>query len=462
MIFLPTIRRVVGITGAVLMLLGVIGLASRANAQVGDHVLTIDITGPITNVTSDFLDRALEKTEADEAALLVLRVDTPGGLLDATRTIVGLLLAAGVPTAALVAPEGSRAGSAGTFIVAATNVAAMVPGTNIGAASPVGGGGGEELPETLQNKVTNDAAALMRDIAEQRERNSEKLEETVTTAVAFSSSEAVAEGVIDLVVPNMAGLLEQLDGRVVTVDGEPVTLTTRGLPVRKIEENILELFLSVLADPNLSFLLLSLGSLGLVVEFWNPGILIPGIAGAILLILAFLGLGNLNANWAGVLLILLAGVLAVLEVYIAGFGAAGVGAMIAFVLGSFVLFAQFGTPSPTAPSIGFRISPWVLYPTLTLVVGSGTAFLYVVRQASKRRPEAETHPLIGAIGEAVIELSPRGSVRVGGELWTALVAGGGKIGSGDAVRVIDVDGVTTTVEALEPEISNGDNENPVN
>ena len=260
----------------------------------------------------------------------------------------------------------------------------------------------------------------------------------------------------------MAGLLEQLDGLVVTVDGEPVTLTTRGLPVRKIEKNILELFLSVLADPNLSFLLLSLGSLGLVVEFWNPGILIPGIAGAILLILAFLGLGNLNANWAGVFLILLAGFLAVLEVYIAGFGATGVGAMIAFVLGSFVLFAQFGTPSPTAPSIGFRISPWVLYPTLTLVVGSGTALLYVVRQASKRRPEAEMHPLIGAIGEAVIELSPRGSVQVGGELWTALVVGGGKIGSGDAVRVIDVDGVTATVEALEPEISNGDNEKPVN
>lgn len=460
MIFLPTIRRAVGITGAILMLLGVIGLASRANAQVSDHVLTIDITGPITNVTSDFLDRALEKTEADEAVLLVLRVDTPGGLLDATRTIVGLLLAAGVPTAALVAPEGARAGSAGTFIVAATNVAAMVPGTNIGAASPVGGDG-EELPETLQNKVTNDAAALMRDIAEQRGRNSEKLEETVTTGASFSSSEAVAEGVVDLVVPNMAGLLEQVDGRVVTVGGEPVTLTTRGLPVRKIEKTILELFLSVLADPNLSFLLLSLGSLGLVVEFWNPGILIPGIAGAILLILAFLGLGNLNANWAGVLLILLAGVLAVLEVYIAGFGAAGVGAMIAFVLGSFLLFAQFGTPSPTAPSIGFRINPWVLYPTLTVVVGSGTALLYLVRQASKRRPEAETHPLIGAIGEAVIELSPRGSVQVGGELWTALVAGGGKIGSGDAVRVIDVDGVTATVEALEPEIPNGDNENPV-
>ena len=442
----PAGRRVFATIGATLMLLGVAGQISPVAAQTGDHVLTIDITGPITNVTSGFLGRALERAEADDAELLVLRVNTPGGLLESTRTIVGDLLAATVPTAALVAPQGARAGSAGTFIVAATHVAAMVPGTNIGAASPVGGDG-EDLPETLQSKVTNDTAALMRDIAEQRGRNSEKLEETVRGAASFSSSEAVEFGVVDLLVPDMAAFLAELDGRVVTVGGEELTLGTLGLPVRRIEKTILEQFLSVLADPNVSFLLLSFGSLGLVVEFWNPGILIPGIAGAILLILAFLGLGNLQANWAGVLLILLAGTLAVLEVYIAGFGAAGVGAIVAFVLGSFVLFAQFGTPSPTAPA--FRISAWVLYPTLSVVVGGGGALLYVVRQASKRRPETEAHPLLGEVGEAVTELLPQGSVRLGGELWTAVADRGVSIVAGSAIRVVEVDGAVATVELLE-------------
>ena len=443
------VRRALVVIGALSMLIGVAGYGSRAAAQSGDHVLTIDVTGPITNVTADFLDRALEKAELDGAELLVLRVNTPGGLLEATRAIVGLLLASPVPTAALVAPEGARAGSAGTFIVAATHVAAMVPGTNIGAASPVGGGG-EDLPDTLADKVTNDAAALMRSIAEQRDRNSEKLEETVTGAASYTSTEAVEEGVVDLVVSGMADLLVELDGRVVTVvDGE-VTLATAGLPVRRVEKTILESFLSVLADPSLSYLLLSLGSLGLIVEFWNPGLLIPGTAGAILLILAFLGLGNLNANWAGVLLILLAAVLAVVEVYVSGFGAAGIGAMVAFVLGSFLLFAQFGVPSPTAPSVAFRISPWALYPMIAFVVGSGSGLLYVVWQGNKRQPGETTHPLIGAEGEAVTALSPRGAVHANGELWTAVVDEPGQtIEPGRAVRIVAVDGATVRVTPLE-------------
>ncbi len=445
------IRRAFAVAGALSLLLGITGYASRAAAQTDDHVLTLDVTGPITNVTADFLERGLEKAAQDGAQVLVLRVNTPGGLLEATREIVGQLLASDVPTAALIAPEGARAGSAGTFIVAATHVAAMVPGTNIGAASPVGGGG-EDLPDTLASKITNDAAALMRAIAERRNRNAERLEETVTSAASYSSTEAVEGGVVDLVVSDMAELLVQLDGRVVIVDDREVTLATTGLPVRRVEKTILEQFLSVLADPNLSYLLLTLGSLGLVVEFWSPGILIPGITGAILLILAFLGLGNLNANWAGVLLILLAAVLAVLEVYISGFGAAGIGAMVAFVLGSFLLFAQFGTPSPTAPSLAFRISAWVLYPTIAFVVGSGTALLYVVWQGNKRQPDERVHPLIGAEGQVVTELAPTGTIHVNGELWSAIIDGPGQsIGSGRRIQVIDVDGATARVRPLEIE-----------
>ena len=447
-------RRVLLVAGALFILLGVAGHAARAVGAQTDapegHALTIDVTGPITNVTDDYLARALEKTERDGAELLVIRVNTPGGVLDATRDIVGRLLSSPVPTAALVAPEGARAGSAGTFIVAAANVAAMVPGTNIGAATPVGGGG-EDLPETLANKATNDAAALMRGIAEQRERNVQDLEDTVTRAASYSATEAAEQGVVDLVVSGMPQLLAELDGRVVTVAGDrQVTLATAGLPVRRVNKTVLESFLSVLADPTLSYLLLSLGSLGLIVEFWNPGILIPGTAGAILLILAFLGLGNLNANWAGVLLILLAAVLAVIEVYVSGFGAAGIGAMIAFVLGSFLLFAQFGAPSPTAPSVAFRISPWALYPMLAFVTGGGSALLYIVWLGNKRRPGEEVHPLIGAEGHVVTDLSPRGAVQIRGELWTAVLDGPGpSIGPGVPVRVVDVDGATARVQPLE-------------
>ena len=431
----------------ILLLAGILGRVAHAQ-DGGDYVLLVEITGPINHVTASFVARALEQAEADGAELVLFRVNTPGGLLDATRDIVGDLLDSPVPTVAFVAPSGAHAASAGTFIVAAAHLAVMTTGTNIGAASPVGSGG-EDLPETLASKATNDAAALIREIAEARGRNVEALEDTVLLASAYGANQALELEVVDLLAADVDDLLRLIDGRTVTLEGEERTLHTVGLTIRFQEKTLLERFLTILADPNLSFLLLSLGSLGLVVEFWNPGLFVPGVAGAIFLVLAYLGLGNLPANWAGVVFIVLAAILAVLEVYISGFGALGVGAVISFALGAFLLFAQIGGPSPTAP--GVSISPWLLFPSVLAVAGGGGWVLWTVVSSGRRRPEEERHPLLGTIGHTVTDLDPRGSVQLRGELWTATTQGGEPIKADKLVLVVAVEGAVLTVVPREEE-----------
>ena len=425
------------------LLLGIVGQVAYAQEQTENRQgLYVEVDGAINHVTVRFIGRALERAEQEGYEVVVIRVDTPGGLLDATRQIVGDLLEAPVPVVAFVAPAGAHAGSAGTFIVAAAHIAAMAPGTNIGAASPVGAQG-EDLPDTLASKATNDAAALIRDVAEERGRNVEALEQTVYEAASFSSGEALELGVVDLIAANEDDLLSAIDGWTVAVQGSDRLLKTDGLALVPHDKSLLERFLTVLADPNLAFLLLSLGSLGLVVELWNPGLFFPGVTGAIFLVLAYLGLGNLPANWAGVVFILLAAVLAVLEVYIQGFGALGVGAIVSFVLGAFLIFAQIGSPSPTTFPVG--ISPWVLFPTLLIVAAGGGWTLWTAVRSAQRRPEDESHPLLDEVGYATTELNPRGSVQLHGELWSARVRGGGKIEIDSTVRVVEVNGAVATV-----------------
>ena len=426
----------------------VLGLAGQVSAQSGPtrQVLVVDVDGPINSITERLVRRALDTAARDGAALLVLRVDTPGGLFDSTRHIVGMLLDSPVPTAAIVAPAGAHAASAGTFVVAAAHFAAMTPGTNIGAATPVSGGG-DDFPKTLAEKVTNDAAALMREIAEQRGRNVAQLEATIRSAHSFSAREAVDSAVVDLLVNDVDSLLDAIDGEIIVVRGTDVILSVRGLPVHRFDQTLLERFLSILANPNVSFLLLSLGSLAIVVELWNPGMLIPGVVGGILLVLAFLGLGNLPANWAGVALILFAGGLAIAESYVAGFGVLGGGALISFVLGAFLLFGDFGQPSPTDADVS--ISWWVLFPTIVVLFGGGSVTMQVIKRASQSRPEDLVHPALGAIGHVVSTIGPRGSVHVGGEDWTAVSAHGEVIERGNQVRVVAVDRTVLSVEPRE-------------
>jgi membrane-bound serine protease (ClpP class) len=386
-------------------------------------------------------------------------LDTPGGLLDSTRTITQHLLGAGVPTAVFVAPRGARAASAGTFITASATFAVMAPGTNIGAASPVGGSG-EELPETLKSKATNDAAAEMRAIAALRGRNEEKLEATVLEALSFSANEAVELGMVDFVAGDLNDLLAKLDGREAIVpppDGQRVVLDTQGLAQRTMDMTLVERFLTFLSDPNVSFLLLSFGGLGIFVELMNPGLIVPGVVGTILLVLAFVAFGSLPVNWAGVALILLAVVLAILEVYVSGFGALGAGAIASFILGSVLLFFHSGGPSPVIPTIG--VSLWVLVPTVLLLVGGSGWAVFTIVQSRRGTPEQALGDLVGRVAEVASDLAPRGTVHLESQLWTAVVEGGEHIEAGEQVVVLGVDGIILTVgrydEGPEPVLGAG-------
>ncbi len=423
------------------------GLMGTAQAQQR-HILLIDVKGVIDPISERFIARAIDRAEVDGAALLVIRLDTPGGLLSSTREITQHLLEADIPTVVYVSPRGARAASAGTFIAAAANFAVMAPGTNIGAASPVSNTG-EDLPETLKSKITSDAAAEMRSIAAARGRNQEKLEETVLLAVAFTAEEAVELRMVDFIAGDIDDLLAQLHGLETVLhppDGERVVLDTLEVNVHTIQPTLVERFLRFLADPNVSYLLLSLGSLGLLLELLNPGLVLPGVVGAILLILALVSLDSLPVNWAGVALVLLAVGLTVLEFYVAGYGVLGVGAIVSFALGGFLLFFHTGGPSPTEPSIG--VSMWLLVPTVLALSGGGGWALYTIIQSRRGPPEPGVVGLIGMTAEVTTDLSPRGTVHLQNELWTAVVEGGEHIGAGETVVVVKTDGIVLTVARL--------------
>ena len=438
---LSTIRRRVFVVVFVTMsLMGLLGpLAARAQAP---HILLLNVSGIINPVKHRYISRAIEQAVEDRSAMVVIELDTPGGLLSSTRDIVQSLLDTPVPVAVYVSPQGARAGSAGTFITAAANFAVMAPGTNIGAATPVSATGGD-LEETLASKVENDAAALIRSIAQERGRNEDKLEETVREAASFSAKEAVEFNIVDFIAEDLDDLLAQVDGLEVETSSGSKTLDTRDIEPRRFGKNILELFLEVISDPNVSFILLTLGSLGLVIELFNPGLIAPGVVGAICLLLAFLAAGNLPINWAGVVFIILAVVLALLETQVLGFGILGVGAIISFVLGSLLLFSQFGDKSPTLPEVSVNL--WLIggmAATLAL------ALLFVVKSIHSSRTatlESAGLVLLGESGIVASDLAPRGLVRLGEETWTAVSQDGTVIPQGEPVEVVKVDGLILTV-----------------
>ena len=406
------------------------------------HALIMQVDGVINSVNGRFVSRAIEQSEEDKATLLIIELDTPGGLLGSTREIVQLLLESPIPIAVFVSPKGARAGSAGTFITAAGNFAVMAPGTNIGAAAPISSNGGD-LEDTLASKVENDAAALIRSIAQTRGRNQDKLEATVRSAASYSAQEALADNVVDLIAENVDELLSKLDGLSVHTSLGTVVLETNGLEIRSFKKSILEHFLKVISDPNVSFLLLMVGGLGIVVEIFNPGLVGPGVIGVICLLLAFLALGNLPVNWAGVVFILLAVVLIVLEIAVSGFGILGVGATVSLIVGGFLLFNQFGDISPYQPF--FNVNRWLLYGSSGVV---GVAMTYVGLSSYQLRREVspeKSRSLIGMQATVTAELSPRGIVLVGNETWTAISDDGRVITTGEAVEVQSEDGLVLTV-----------------
>ena len=445
------LRRLISVGTALALLLGLAGpLGGLAAAQEGagrPYALVITVDGVINPVKDRYIGRAIEEAQGGGAELLVIKLDTPGGLLGSTRDIVERLLGSPVATAVYVSPAGARAGSAGTFITAAANFAVMAPGSNIGAATPVSSTG-QDLDETLASKVENDAAALIRSIAQERGRNAELLEATVREAASYTAQEAVDGNVADFIAEDLDSLLAQLDGRTARTPGGPVTLETGGLATRDLDKNLLEALLEFLSDPNVSFLLLTIGGLGIVIELFSPGLIVPAVVGVICLILAFVALGNLPANWAGVALILLAVALAAAEVVVAGFGILGIGSVVCLALGGLLLFAQFGDTSPPLPPLS--VNRWLIAGTAVAAAGS---VLYLARQAVRSRREGRadtTAAIIGETGSVIRTLAPRGAVRIANDTWTAVSGDGGPIEVGEPVRVVAVEGLVLTVTRQEP------------
>lgn len=459
----PQVRRWAVVATCVLFVcLGVFGLAGP-DGSVGaqaDRVLNVRIEKTISPVKVRVIQRAVTRAEETGAQLLIIGLDTPGGLYDSTREIVEILIGSPVPVAVFVSPRGAQAGSAGTFITAAGHIAAMTPGSNIGAATPVSGTG-EEISETLADKVTNDAAALIRAIAEERGRNPDPLEETVRSAASYSASEALEAQIIDLIADDLPALLAALDGRtVVTVAGEQ-TLQLSDVEVQELKMQWRERFVDFISNPNIAFLLLTLGSLGLIFEMLTPGAIGPGVAGIICLGLGFLALGNLPFNWAGVAFILLAIVLAALEIFVSGFGALGIGAAVSLVVGGLLLFGDFGGGRISPPSFPtVSVNRWVL-------VGVGGALLSVagylayevimsrigrrrgVRQGEGSSSDGRSSPgdLVGQTGVVTSALRPRGVVALADETWSSVSNDGLTIPAGHCVRVVAVNGLLLTVEA---------------
>ena len=423
---------------------------NSANAQ-GVHVALAELDSPIDSVSAGYLSRAIERAQEDGAEALVVRVNTPGGTFDATIEMVEALSESAVPVVSFVSPGGATAASAGTFIVAAAHVAAMAPGTSIGAASPIDSTG-EDLPDTAQKKAMEIAAATLRSIAQDRGRNVEALEETVVNARSYSATEALDLNVIDVVAEDMDELLEKIDGRAIETAAGPVTLRTSGLGVTKIERTLLERFLGLIADPNIVFILFAIGGLGIVAELFNPGTIVPGTVGVVCLVLTFVAIGSLPVNWLGVGLIAAAMLLFYGELQVSGLGILSVLGAIAFVIGGILLFGD-----PTAPDLDgyqIRVSPWVLGIVSAVVLGM--VGLLVWFALSARKAPKYTSPyqhVFGSIGVAATDLSPEGTVQVAGETWSAASADGDVIRAGERVIVLDLEGLTVRVERAPEELA---------
>jgi membrane-bound serine protease (ClpP class) len=426
---------------AVLLLFGVLAWSGPA-AVTRDStplVLVADVNALIHPVSAEFMVEAINRADAEHAALIVFVLETPGGLVDSTRTIVTRMLAAKTPVAVFVAPSGARAASAGFLIAIAADIAAMAPGTHIGAAHPVSGQG-EKMDETMSKKAASDVAAYARTLATGRGRHVEWAEQAVNESRAFTETEALqaTPPLIDLIAADVPDLLKQLDGRVIKrFDGHTETLWTAEATIEPLAMGLRQRLLSTLAHPNIAYILLSLGVLGLTIELWSPGAILPGVVGGICLLLAFFTFQVLPVNYAGVLLILFGLVLLVLEIKVASFGLLGAGGVVSLLLGSMILI--------DAPTAELRVSLSLIIP---VVAGLSAILLFLVRLAviSQRRPSVTgASGMVGAAGVALTPIPAGGTGRVSarGEIWNARSADA--IAEGEAVLVSSLEGLVLTV-----------------
>jgi membrane-bound serine protease (ClpP class) len=418
--------------------LGLLLLAAAAPAQTASPlVATVQIDGVISPVTLRMVEMALVRAQADKAQALVIQLDTPGGLERSMRAICQRLLNAEIPVVVWVGPTGARAASAGVFITLAAHVAAMAPATNIGAAHPVAIGGG--VDKESMRKIENDAAAFVRTIALERGRDADWAEKAVRQSVSITEREALKLRVIDVVADSIPDLLTKIDGRKVKTSKGPVTLTVKGAVAKPIEIGLRDRFLNIITDPNVAYVLMMLGTLGLIFELSNPGAILPGVVGGISLILAFFAFQSLPINFAGMLLILFAIVLFIAEVKVVSHGVLAIGGIVAMALGSLMLYDE--------PEAGFRVSWLVIIPTVAVTAGIFLFALTAGVRALSKRPQLGAEALVGATGTAYGALAGEGQIKLQGEIWRAVTDR--PIPDGMPVRVVGVDGLTLRVVGTE-------------
>ncbi len=414
-------------------------LTLAAAAEGGQRVVILTMDDTIQPASLRYLRRGLEAADASGAALTVLELNTPGGLLTSLRQMTTAITSARRPVAVLVRPSGAQAASAGFFLLIAADVAAMCPGTNAGAAHPVGGEG-QELSKTIAEKVTNDAAALIRSLAEQRGRSSEWAEKAVTESLSYTEREAMEKKLIDLVVNDRAELFKALDGRKVRrFDGSEEVLDLSAPEVVLIKPNAGDRLLSVIAHPNIAYLLFLLGILGIYFELSHPGAIVPGVVGGVSILLALFALSVLPVNYVGVLLILLAIAFFIAEVKVTSYGLLALAGIVAFIFGSLMLV---DSPIPS-----MRVGLQVVLPAAVFVAAVVIFLLTRVLRVHRTAPLTGVEGLVGEEGQVTRPLDPVGTVFVHGEYWDARAAT--PVAAGRPVRVLGVEGKRLIVEEVE-------------
>jgi len=404
-------------------------------------VYVISIDASINPATADFIESSIDQATEAEAECIVIRLNTPGGLLKSTRVIVTKILEARIPVVIYVAPPGAQSASAGVFITLAGHVAAMAPGTNIGAAHPVGMQGQQD--SIMMEKATNDAAAFIRSISEKRSRNVEWAEDAVRKSISITEGEALKLKVVDVVADNVEELLKVIDGREVDLNGTTRILQTADASIVEVEMSFRHELLDILSDPNVAYIFFLLGIYGLMFELYNPGSIFPGVVGVICLILAFYSLHTLPINYAGLALIIVGIILLLLEIKITSYGLLSIGGAVCLLLGSIMLISA-------ESYLEFISISWsVIIPSVALTVLFFVFAIGMGIRAQRRKPTTGFEGIVGEVGEVMSTLKPDGQVRVRGEIWFA-TSTGGTLKKGTRVVVVRVDGLRVTVEKVGP------------
>lgn len=427
------------------LLISVIALSVSSSFAQSPYAAMLSVDGIINPAMASYVDRAIGQAEDTGASVIVIQMDTPGGLDTSMRDIIQRMIASKVPIVVYVSPSGARAASAGVYLTYAAHIAAMAPSTNIGSAHPVSldqSGNEQQMTDTMTQKVTNDAVAYIRGLAQTRGRNADWAEQAVRSSVNITAQEALDQKVINVIAPDVPSLLDKIDGTTVQVPGGNVTLETKGLPIEELDMSPVESFLHTISDPTIAYILLSLGTLGLIFELSSPGAILPGVVGGLFLLFALFGLGTLPLNIAGLLLLGFAFLLFVADILAPTHGILTGGGVISFVLGSFMLINTRDAPflSISTTAIG----------TLTLALTA--FFIFVIRavvRSRRHRPATGREGMLGQVGRAKTELGPGGMVFVDGALWEAM-SETGSVSEGEAVEVVGQRGLTLVVRRLVP------------